>query len=469
MRVFPLPGVLSILLVPVLPLCRAAQAQGTRVTPPDTYLANNRPADDRFKADILVIVAHPDDEVMAAAYIARAIDNGKRVAIVWTTHGDGGVNDAGPEQSSAMGDIRESEGMQAAEYLGVAEAWNLGGPDTPTQNPLNSLETCNHARCLERIVRLIRLTRPSIILTWLPVPVTGENHGDHQASGIMATEGFDMAGDPTAFPEQVTPAAEPNENSNKLEGLRPWQPEKIYYFSNPTHTEFFAGRGPEYLATDVSPTRHISYGEIAAREFTRHGTQGGLKLQRAIDERGLAALDEPIPLMKPTQFILGKSLAPASPTDDVFTGIIPTGLPFRSAPGYQSAQDTAPSFHIGGVWNYYRAFWQAHDLNHLAQLVPAEVTIAPKDRLSLPLIVENPTDQPIEVIFHVEAPAGFVAAALPNATVVPHSQFFVRMQADGPATRIPGWHAFHVAAESNGTSLGAVDLRVEMGSWALPR
>jgi LmbE family N-acetylglucosaminyl deacetylase len=110
----------------ILPLIASAQ------TPrPDPYLANNRPPDDRFKADILVVVAHPDDEGMAAAYIARAIDQGKRVAIVWTTRGDGGQNEVGPEQASAMGDIREFEGMQAAASLGVKLMWNLGGPDTP--------------------------------------------------------------------------------------------------------------------------------------------------------------------------------------------------------------------------------------------------------------------------------------------------------------------------------------------------
>jgi hypothetical protein len=27
--------------------------------------------------------------------------------------------------------------------------------------------------------------------------VVGENHDDHQGSGVLATEAFDMAGDPT--------------------------------------------------------------------------------------------------------------------------------------------------------------------------------------------------------------------------------------------------------------------------------
>src|SRR5690242_13164498 len=36
-------------------------------------------ADARFKVDILLVVAHPDDEGAATPYLARAIDDGKRV------------------------------------------------------------------------------------------------------------------------------------------------------------------------------------------------------------------------------------------------------------------------------------------------------------------------------------------------------------------------------------------------------
>src|ERR1700749_3095120 len=85
---------------------------------PDPYLANDRQPDDRFKADILVVVAHPDDEVMAAAYLARAIfDQGKRVAVVYQTPGDGGNNDIGSAQAAAMGDIRQLEARRAVGTL----------------------------------------------------------------------------------------------------------------------------------------------------------------------------------------------------------------------------------------------------------------------------------------------------------------------------------------------------------------
>ena len=54
----------------LLPNMRAQQESAQKVDP---YTWNNRPPDPRFKADILVVVAHPDDEVMAGAYLAREI------------------------------------------------------------------------------------------------------------------------------------------------------------------------------------------------------------------------------------------------------------------------------------------------------------------------------------------------------------------------------------------------------------
>jgi LmbE family N-acetylglucosaminyl deacetylase len=48
--------------------------------------------DERYKADILVVVAHPDDETEITGYLARAIyEEHKRVAVVFGTPGNGGV------------------------------------------------------------------------------------------------------------------------------------------------------------------------------------------------------------------------------------------------------------------------------------------------------------------------------------------------------------------------------------------
>lgn len=59
--------------------------------------------DDRYKADILLIVAHPDDETAVTGYLARAIyDEHRRVAVIFGTRGDGGGNAMGNEQAAAL-------------------------------------------------------------------------------------------------------------------------------------------------------------------------------------------------------------------------------------------------------------------------------------------------------------------------------------------------------------------------------
>src|SRR5215510_9312581 len=66
--------------------------------------------DQRMKADILVVVAHPDDEGAVTPYLARAIyDEHKRVAVVFGTHGGSGANNHGAERAGALTDIREIE------------------------------------------------------------------------------------------------------------------------------------------------------------------------------------------------------------------------------------------------------------------------------------------------------------------------------------------------------------------------
>src|SRR5258708_7752878 len=161
-------------------------------------------ADERYKADILLVVAHPDDEGAATPYLARALDEHKRIAVVFGARGSSGANEAGAEQAAALGAIREIEARNALTMLGITNVWFLSGKDTASQNVLRSLANWGHGVALEQLVRFVRLTRPEVILTFLPGTFIGEDHGDHQASGVLATEAFDLAGDPVAFPEQLS-------------------------------------------------------------------------------------------------------------------------------------------------------------------------------------------------------------------------------------------------------------------------
>src|ERR1700740_1899343 len=162
--------------------------------------------DDRFKSDILLVVAHPDDEGGATPYLARAIyDEHKKVAVVFTTRGGSGGNDYSREHGPALADIREQEARQACAGLGIANVWFLDGKDTASQNVLNSLANWGHGTNLEALVRIVRLTRPEVIISWLPGVFIGENHGHPQVSGVLSVEAFDSAGGPAVFPSQLAP------------------------------------------------------------------------------------------------------------------------------------------------------------------------------------------------------------------------------------------------------------------------
>lgn len=454
----------------LVPTLMQAQSSAPRVDP---YSWNNRPPDPRFKADILVVVAHPDDEIMAAAYMAREIyDHHKRVAVVFQNPGDGGNNQVGPEQGASLGALRQIEGRRAVATLGITNVWFLNGHDTYSQNPLTSLEHCGHGTCLDQLVRIVRITRPLVVLTWMPGFTTGENHSDHQAAGILATEAFDLAGDPTAFSEQVSPAIDPAGVQQLTEGLRPWQPEKLYYFYNPTHDDIFDGRGPQYSSTEVSPARHVSYGMLAAEENAVHATQGGLTVQQAIDNHTLETSHDEIAkiAMGPTRFILGKSLVPSGITDDVFAGIVPDGIPFAHAPGYVAQQSSQPTLVIGDPWRFYHRLWQAHGLKQMPDVVPTEVTIHTGGVLSIPLVIENPLDHAIQVTLSTQAPEGWHLRPLAPVSVEPRSEYYVRVQADAPEQKLPGWQKFTVSASDGSQNLGSVPIRIELSSgWVAPQ
>ena len=460
-------GVMATLLAP-----RSLPAAGAGGAPSGGYpqIQNapaNPPPDQRFKADILVIVAHPDDE--PAPYLARAIyDQHKRVAVIFGTPGNGGGDAEGNAQAAALGAIRATEAREAMATFGVLHVWFLCGTDTPGQNVLQSLETWDHGRALGETVRLIRLTRPEVILTWLPVYVAGENHDDHQAAGVIATEAFDLAGDATAFPEQISHPRNRNGIMNLTEGLLPWQPKKIYYFSDALHTDFLEGQGPVYSSADVSPSQHKSYYQLAVEQAAHHLTQGdsGQAAQQA-----LSGGPEYIYAKEPVQLVLGKSLVGGTKTGDVLEGIQPGEVPFAPVQGYRPEPRQGISVELGGPWAYYKLLWKAHNLEHLRDLIKTpEVAVGNGEPVSVPILIHNDTDQAVEVTITCALPAGWKEhSGAGRYPVRPHETYPVEASYNASSTDKPEWQALTWRAESKGQVVGTITLRVMTDSPGLPQ
>jgi LmbE family N-acetylglucosaminyl deacetylase len=419
--------------------------------------------DDRYKADILVIVAHPDDETMVTAYLAKAVfDEHKRVAVIYGTRGDGGGNAMGYEQAAALGAEREIEARRACAYLDIMNVWFLDGPDTPGQNVLRSLETWNHGAALAKAVRLVRLTRPEVILTWLPDYVAGENHDDHQASSVIATEAFDLAGDPTKFPEQVAFPRDRSTISNLTEGLRPWQAKKLYYFSDASHTDFLQGQGPEFATTGVSPARQKPYYRLAAEEMAFHLTQGdtGQEAKKALAAGQFQYFEQPVRL------VFGKSLVGGSKTGDVFEGVTSQVIPFSPVRGYRPEAGKGLSFELGGPWAFYREFWKAHDLGHLAQLLPTpEVELPSGTMLHVPLLIHNHSPEPAEVTVSATVPKGWTErTGTARYPVAAHDVYPAEAAVLVAAAKGQEWQTMTWKAEANGKTISSITLRVKVTS-----
>lgn len=216
---------------------------------------------------LLCVAAHPDDEDGATlAYYRKkfGIDTYALIA----TRGEGGQNEIGPELYEELGVIRTHEMMRASQITG-AELHFLDLPEFGySKTREETYEIWGEEETLRRMVRKIREIRPDVIITHHP-PDT--QHGHHQAVGDALQRAFDLAADPTVFPEQLDA------------GLEPWQPARLYLRS-------FGGGGSGPAAvvpiSELDPARGIPYARIAANALEEHESQGmGFFVDRFLTSR----------------------------------------------------------------------------------------------------------------------------------------------------------------------------------------
>jgi LmbE family N-acetylglucosaminyl deacetylase len=436
-----------------------------------------RGADERFKVDILVVVAHPDDEGTVTPYLARAIyDLHKKVAVVYGTRGGSGANEYGREHGPAMANIREMEARQACARLDITSVWFLDGKDTASQNVLNSLASWGHGQNLEKLVGLVRLTRPEIIMTWLPGVFIGENHGDHQASGVLATEAFDLAADPVAFPSQI---AGPSKRLEPfLENLQPWQPKKIYYFHDSVNEKLFANSGPSYSIKEVSPSKKVPYWRLAFDAIKPHMTQFGefiQSLEKMNEEQLAKMIDDPdFGWPEPETLIFGKSYNASKPTDDVFANLEGKTADCSVTGGLQRPPGSI-FVTLDGPWDFYEKFRKAHCLQNLPAADPPEIGVKSGSMVSVPVTIHHDDKKALAITIAAEVPQGWKVTGGAGKFLLPaETSTNLRVEIDTPTLteaelKKATPQIVKVRIEENGRSVGEIKINVLLKASALPQ
>ena len=181
-------------LVPAVPLSAAPVFSGTPEIEQALHKLNEL-------GSVLMIGAHPDDErTPVLAYFARG--RYMRTAYLSATRGEGGQNLIGSEQGAQLGIIRTQELLAARRIDGAQQFFTRAIDFGFTRTPEETLQKWGRERLLSDMVWVIRSYRPDvIILCFTGTPRDG--HGQHQASSIVGKEAFEVAGDPTRFPEQL--------------------------------------------------------------------------------------------------------------------------------------------------------------------------------------------------------------------------------------------------------------------------
>jgi LmbE family N-acetylglucosaminyl deacetylase len=208
----------------------------------------------------LHVAAHPDDEnTQLIAYLARG--RGYRTAYLSLTRGDGGQNVIGPEFFEELGVIRTQELLAARRLDGGRQFFTRAVDFGFSKNPAETLRTWDRNAVVSDIVRVIRTFRPDVIITRFSPQ--GGGHGHHTASAILAVEAFRLAGDPSAFPEQIGEVAA-------------WQPKRILQ-NGGGFGRGGGGGGGGGLRIEIGgddPVSHEPLGTIAGRSRSMHKSQG---------------------------------------------------------------------------------------------------------------------------------------------------------------------------------------------------
>lgn len=133
---------------------------------------------------VLVVAAHPDDELTMAPALAALARQGQTVTILFATLGDQGPGVTKLERGAALGETRRKEAQCSARALG-AEARFLDGLGDGTLSEAPQKANSPAARFVYQFAAQYVDADPDLVLTW--GPDGGYGHGDHRMVSSLVT------------------------------------------------------------------------------------------------------------------------------------------------------------------------------------------------------------------------------------------------------------------------------------------
>ena len=215
----------------------------------------------------LYVAAHPDDE---NTRLISHLSNGLHMntAYLSLTRGDGGQNLVGPEIRELLGVIRTQELLAARRTDGGSQMFSRANDFGYSKSPEETQQIWNREEVMRDIVWAIRKFQPDVIVNRFSHDSGRRTHGHHTSSAQLSVEAFEMAGDPSVFPDQ-------------LAYVDTWQPKRLFFN---TSWWFYGGRDKfaeadksNMVAVDAGlfyPLKGKSNNEIAAESRSMHKSQG---------------------------------------------------------------------------------------------------------------------------------------------------------------------------------------------------
>ena len=238
---------------------------------------------------VLMIGAHPDDENSALlATLARGM--GAETAYLSLTRGDGGQNLIGPELMEGLGIVRTGELAAARAIDGGRQFFTRAIDYGFSKSADEAFAHWPREELLRDVVWVIRVFRPHVIVSVFS-GTPSDGHGQHQAAGIMAREGFSAAGDPDRFPDQ-------------LDHVDAWRPIKL--LRN-------ARRDPEGTPMIVIETG--AFDPVLGRSWYQVAMEG--RSQHRSQDMGAAQRPGP----RTTSLVLVDAVREIDPTAGLFAGV----------------------------------------------------------------------------------------------------------------------------------------------------